>query len=61
MSGWKISSRTPNGHDPGHRDRRRLPEYPFAEVNPPTPDAADIAQAERRKRAMSHPAEDVPE
>ena len=36
-------------------------EYPFAEMNPPTPDAADIAQAERRKRALSHPTEDVPE
>jgi hypothetical protein len=36
-------------------------EYPFAEVNPPTPDAADIKQAERRKRALSHPTEDVPE
>jgi len=32
-------------------------EYPFAEVNPPTPDAADLAQAERRKRAAEHTSE----
>lgn len=32
-------------------------EYPFAEMNPPTPDTADIAQAERRKRAAMHTSE----
>jgi hypothetical protein len=36
-------------------------ERPFDEMNPPQPDAADIAQARRRRRAQSHPTEDVPE
>ena len=36
-------------------------ERPFEEINRTAPEAADIAQAERRKRAESHPTEDMPE